>query len=159
MGLDSDRCPECGRAFDLSIPTSFTYKPPFVLLRYWMPALLPRPLFIHGSTSHVGDEKTCVYTKGHLTKRVTERTENQKLTFDVIEQDRIENHSIDLTSGSFTFVSESPNQTRVELATTYRLKLGPRWVWRPFETWATHSLHRYVLEGMREKAIAEEARK
>jgi len=125
------------------------------LLRYG----LPRPLFTRGSTAHVGDQKICVYTKGHLTKRVIERIENQKLIFDVIEQDHIENHSIDLKSGSFTFVAESPTQTRIELATTYRPKLGPRWVWRPVEAWATRSLHRYVLEGMRGKAISDEARK
>lgn len=113
---------------------------------------LPRPLYTRGSTAHVGDEKVCIYTKGHLTKRVTERDPDHRLAFDVIEQDRIENRSIRLTSGSFDLISVSPSQTRVELTTNYEPKLGPRWIWRPAEQLATHALHRDVLEGMREKA-------
>ena len=142
---------DVGHAWNAMMFYEEVRQPPPWLLRYG----LPRPIFTRGSTANVGDQKVCVYTKGHLTKRVTERIENQKLSFDVIEQDHIENHSIDLKSGSFTFIAETPNRTRVELATTYRPKLGPRWVWRPVETWATRSLHRYVLEGMREKAITD----
>jgi hypothetical protein len=125
------------------------HSPPPWLLRYG----LPRPLYARGSTAHVGDIKTCVYSKGHLTKRVTGRIPNQLLAFDVIEQDKIEVHSVRLTDGSFAFSSTTPNSTHVELTTRYQPKLGPRWAWRPFERLAVHSLHGYVLEGMRIKAV------
>ncbi len=39
-GLSASACPECGRAFSLSDPTSFTRNPPFVLWRFWLPGLL-----------------------------------------------------------------------------------------------------------------------
>jgi hypothetical protein len=123
------------------------HRPPW-LLRYG----LPRPLYARGSTAAVGDIKTCVYSKGHLTKRLTRRIPEQMLAFDVIEQDRIENNSVRLTGGSFALASEGPELTHVELTTSYQPKLGPRWVWRPFERLAVHSLHRHVLDGMRLKA-------
>ncbi|HEY2584285.1 MAG TPA: SRPBCC family protein [Tepidisphaeraceae bacterium] len=129
------------------------HRPPW-LLRYG----LPRPLYARGSVAHVGDTKTCVYTKGHLTKRVTQRIPEQLLAFDVIEQDRIETHSVRLTDGSFAFEADGPRTTRVELTTRYQPKLGPRWVWRPFETWAVHTLHGYVLEGMAQRAVEEAQR-
>ena len=116
----------------------------------------PCPLYTQGSVEHVGDCKTCVYSKGHLVKRVTGREVDQRLAFDVIEQDQIENHSIRLTSGSFDFMPINPDDTRVTLTTSYQPKLGPaRWVWRPAELLATHALHRHVLEGMRRKAVGE----
>lgn len=124
------------------------HRPPW-LLRYG----LPRPLYARGSVAHVGDTKTCIYTKGHLTKRVTRRIPDHLLAFDVIEQDRIETPSVRLTGGSFAFEAEGPTMTRVELRTRYQPKLGPRWVWRPFERWAVHTLHGYVLEGMSRQAV------
>lgn len=123
-------------------------RPPW-LLRYG----LPRPLYTFGSVERVGDVRTCVYTKGHLTKRVTRRVPDALLAFEVIEQDRIETDSVRLTGGSFAFSSEGPRRARVDLTTTYQPKLGPRWIWRPFEQWAVHTMHGHVLEGMKEQAV------
>jgi hypothetical protein len=39
-GLESDRCPECGRPFDAGDPRTFTFKPPFVAWWYWTPGVL-----------------------------------------------------------------------------------------------------------------------
>src|SRR5580700_4142743 len=39
-GLDAARCPECGRAFDLRIPSTFTTKPLFNRWRFWLPGFL-----------------------------------------------------------------------------------------------------------------------
>lgn len=113
---------------------------------------LPKPLYTHGNCQRVGDIKTCVYTKGHLTKRVTEYNLDRRLAFDVIEQEKIENHSVRLTDGSFDFTPIGENQTRIDLTTRYEPKLGPRWIWRPAERLAVHTMHHHVLEGMREKA-------
>jgi len=137
-----------GRAWNaLMFYEEVRHRPPW-LLRYG----LLRPLFTRGSTQRVGDTKVCVYTKGHLTKRVTQREPNELLAFDVIEQDRIETNSVRLTGGSFRFIPRSPTQTRVDLSTSYQPKLGPRWVWRPFERLAVHTLHCHVLEGMKIEA-------
>jgi hypothetical protein len=39
LGLESRRCPECGREFDPADPRTVTLKPPFVSARYWMPGM------------------------------------------------------------------------------------------------------------------------
>ena len=123
------------------------HEPP-LLLRW----LLPRPLYTSGGTQHVGDRKVCVYSKGRLVKKITRRDEGKLLAFDVIEQEKIETRSIRLTGGQFRFEAVGPAETRVTLATEYQPLLGPRFAWRWAETWATHTLHRHVLEGMRMKA-------
>jgi rRNA maturation protein Nop10 len=140
-----------GRAWNAVMFYEEVHHPPPWLLRWG----LPKPLYTSGSVAHVGDTKTCIYTKGHLTKRVTERDLDRRLAFDIIEQDRIENHSIRLTDGSFDFTPEGADLTRVDLTTRYEPKLGPRWIWRPAELLAVHTLHDYVLEGMRRKAAGE----
>ena len=38
-GLDADRCPECGTAFDLSDPRTYLTEPPVLWWRFWAPAL------------------------------------------------------------------------------------------------------------------------
>jgi hypothetical protein len=113
---------------------------------------LPRPLRAIGRSEKVGDVKFCIYNKGRLAKQVTHVDRQKLLTFDVIAQDRIENHSVRLTSGGFAFQPLNPDLTRVELTSSYEPKLTPRWIWRPAERLAVHTLHRHVLEGMRRKA-------
>lgn len=126
------------------------HKPP-LLLRIG----LPRPLYTRGRSDAVGDVKVCVYSKGRLAKQVTERVPDRRLAFNVVEQDRIENHSVRLTGGSFEFTAAGPDATHIELTTSYEPKLGPRWVWRPAERLAVHTLHGHVLEGMRQKALGQ----
>jgi hypothetical protein len=119
---------------------------------------LPRPLYTHGSMESVGDIKVCIYTKGRLVKRITQRVPDSILSFDVVEQSKIEVRSVVLKTGSFRFVPVSADQTRVTLSTTYQPLLGPRWAWRWSEKIGVHTLHEYILNGMRLKAAAEAAR-
>jgi hypothetical protein len=116
---------------------------------------LPHPLYTQGSTESVGDFKACVYNHGRLVKRVTQRVPNVILSFDVVEQTKIENRSVVLKGGSFQFSPISPNQSRVTLSTTYQPLLGPRWAWRWSERIGIHTLHGYVLNGMRLKAATD----
>lgn len=59
LGYRGD-CPECGRYFDLSLPNSFTCKPPFLFWTYWMPGLLMAVgggvavLFVLGVSGSIG---------------------------------------------------------------------------------------------------------
>jgi hypothetical protein len=138
-----------GRTWNALMFYEEVHRPAPWLLRYG----LPRPLYATGSTMRVGATKVCIYSKGHLSKRVTRRVPRRFLAFDVIEQDRIENHSIRPTGGSFALVPQGTDRTRVWLTTRYQPKLGPRWIWRPFEKLAVHTLHQHVLEGMRLKAL------
>lgn len=125
-------------------------RPPF-LMRF----ALPRPLFTRGSTDEVGDMKVCVYSKGRLVKRVSQRVPNVILAFDLVEQTKIENRSVVLKGGSFQFVPIDANQTYVTLMTRYQPLLGPRWAWRWAEKLGIHTMHDYVLNGMRLKALSD----
>ncbi|HWE96504.1 MAG TPA: hypothetical protein VG269_21255 [Tepidisphaeraceae bacterium] len=138
-----------GRAWNAVMFYEEVHHRPPLLLRIG----LPRPLYTRGSTAAVGDRKVCVYSKGRLVKQVTQRVPERRLAFDVIGQEKIENNSVRLTGGSFDFTCAAPETTHVELTTSYEPKLGPRWIWRPAERLAVHTLHRHVLEGMREKAM------
>jgi hypothetical protein len=119
---------------------------------------LPHPLYTIGSTESVGEFKVCVYGKGRLVKRIDERVPNVRLGFAVAEQTKIENRSVVLKGGSFDFSALGANVTRVILSTRYQPLLGPRWAWRWAEEIGVHTLHGYVLDGMRLKAIANAAR-
>ncbi|HEX4123984.1 MAG TPA: hypothetical protein VHY37_04595 [Tepidisphaeraceae bacterium] len=118
------------------------------LLRY----ALPKPLYTIGSSWKVGDRKICVYTKGRLVKYITAVQAGRRLDFAVIEQTHIENRSVRLIGGSFIFTPIDADHTRITLSTRYEPLLSPRWAWRPFETLGMGTLHRFVLEGMAEKA-------
>src|SRR5207247_2294662 len=105
-------------------------------VRHAPPALfrlgMPRPLYTSGSAAAVGDEKTCVYDKGRLVKRITVREPERLLAFRVVEQG-FEQHAMTLSGGAFEFapVQGDPGRTRVTLSTRYHPHLGPRWCWRP----------------------------
>lgn len=142
--LDVDRA----RAWRTMLVYEEVHATPSLLLRM----LLPRPLGTRGKMESVGDVKTCIYTRGYLRKQVISIEPEKRLTFSVIEQVKIENRSVRLDSGSFEFGDAGAGHTRVTLNTTYEPLLAPRWVWRPFEAWAVHSLHDYVLQGMEHRA-------
>jgi RNA polymerase subunit RPABC4/transcription elongation factor Spt4 len=113
---------------------------------------LARPLLAQGRSDRVGDVKTCIYNKGYLSKRTTAVKPGEMLAFEVIGQQIGYEHDVRLRSGAFEFEPAGENQTRVTLSTTYEPLLSPRWVWRPFERYAVHTLHGHVLEGMRREA-------
>lgn len=113
---------------------------------------LPRPLYTTGKSAHVGDIKVCVYSKGHLVKRITQAEHGRLLAFQVVQQRQIEDHDVRLTGGAFRFEPIDATHTRVTLSTSYEPLLTPRAVWRPFERLAVHALHGHVLAGMKIKA-------
>jgi hypothetical protein len=141
------------RAWDTVMFYEEVRHPPPALFRLGM----PRPLYTSGSSAAVGEEKTCVYDKGRLVKRITEREEQRRLSFRVVEQG-FEQHAMTLSGGAFEFepvgeeAAGDPGRTRVTLSTRYHPHLGPRWCWRPFERLTVRTLHGHVLKGMAEKA-------
>jgi hypothetical protein len=110
---------------------------------------LARPVTTSGSSHTVGDEKTCIYNKGRITKRVTAVEENRRLDFIITEQHIGYERDVRLTGGSFIFEPLDAESTRVTLVTEYEPLLRPRFAWRWGERWAIHTLHGHVLEGMR----------
>ncbi len=113
---------------------------------------LARPLSASGSGRRAGDIKKCVYNKGHISKRITAVNAPRLLAFDVIEQQIGYERDVRLVDGSFEFVPIGDGLTQVRLTTRYVPRLSPRWCWRPFEEIAVHTLHDYVIEGIRLRA-------
>lgn len=108
---------------------------------------LPRPVRTIGASQTAGDVKRCIYTHGHLTKRITRAERGVRLEFEVVEQELMK-QDVRLVGGSFEFEPLGPNATRVTLVTRYEPLILPRVLWRPVERLVVHTLHRHVLEGM-----------
>lgn len=113
---------------------------------------LPRPIRSQGSKESVGNVVRCYYDRGYLVKRISERVENERLAFDVLEQQLGFEHDVKLQHGSFEIVPDDGahrRRCRIVVTTTYERYPRPTWIWQPFEELVVHTLHEHVLEGMR----------
>jgi len=119
---------------------------PPLLLRH----ALGYPTNARGSKLAVGDTTRCIFTSGHVTKRVTAVEPEERLAFVVIDQQLGYEHAVRLLSGAFEVeaIPGEPGEARVTLVTEYEPLLGPRWVWRPAERLALRMVQGHVLEGM-----------
>lgn len=109
---------------------------------------LRTPVRTVGRMEIVGDRRKCIYTRGHLTKELTEIRPGERLAFRVVEQEMFEDYSVRLLTGSFDLTPTDDHRTRVTLTTRYQPLLRPRMAWQPFEERVVHDLHRHVLNGM-----------
>lgn len=120
------------------------HQPPPLALRIGF----PRPVSTQGEFAEVGDEQRCSYTKGFIVKRLTALEPGRRFSFDVLEQAVGFERSVRLRQGSFTLEPGRDGGTRLIVETVYEDRLRPAWIWRPFESWAVSSLHRYLIEGV-----------
>lgn len=120
----------------------------------WLLRLTPslRPARVIGHAREVGDVQTCIYERGKLSKQITEIDPGRRVEFIVVDQEDIEDDSVELLGGSFTFEPAAGGRCLVTLETTYRPRLGPRLAWRPSERLTMQTLHRHVLRGIEEDA-------
>lgn len=112
---------------------------------------LPRPLGASPSGGADGDEQVCVYTTGHVKKRVVERAEARRLEFVVTEQAVGFEHDVRLRGGAFDLTDDGVGGTRLRLTTRYVGIPRPAFVWRTVEGWALTALHRHVIDAVRER--------
>jgi hypothetical protein len=110
-------------------------------------ALLPRPIRSDGEKTRVGARVRCVYEGGHLVKQITVAEPGHLLRFEVLEQNLGLENCISMGEGSYE-IRPMEGGSEVLLTTTYRGHLRPRFLWRPFERFLAHRLHRHILEGM-----------
>lgn len=117
---------------------------PMPLLRMFLPA----PIRTQGDKTRVGASIACAYEGGYLEKRITEAERGRCVRFDVLVQNLGVEDCISMNGGSYE-MQVAAGGTEVVLTTRYRGHLRPRWLWRPFEHFLAHRLHRHILDGMR----------
>lgn len=117
---------------------------PMPLLRMFLPA----PIRTRGEKTRVGAIIECTYDGGYLEKRITTSERARFVGFDVTIQDLGVEDCISMNDGSYA-IRGNDDRSEVVLTTRYRGHLRPRWLWRPFERFLAHRLHRHILDGMR----------
>jgi hypothetical protein len=112
--------------------------------------ILPQPVCSEGDKLHVGGVVRCTYRRGHLLKRITAAEVAQHLRFEVIEHRLGIERFAEARQGMYE-LRAIPGGTDVALTTLYEGRMGPRAIWRPFERFVCHRVHRHILLGMRER--------
>ncbi len=109
---------------------------------------LPAPVRTEGDKTKVGGLVRCTYQGGHLIKRITLLAPPSRMEFEVLEQHLGVEDCVATSDGSYA-IRATPGGAEVTLTTRYHGNLRPRWLWRPFEKFLAHKVHRHILEGMR----------
>lgn len=120
-------------------------EPPPLLLRL----LLPLPIGTDGAKSAVGDEAMCLYTGGHLRKRVTRIEPCRHYGFDVVDQQLAVGGGLLLTGGCYVLRELTSRRTEVAVTTRYVSHKRAARLWRPIEAFVCHIFHRHLLAAMR----------
>jgi hypothetical protein len=120
-------------------------QPAPVLLRW----LLPAPVRTEGGKQNLNAVVRCTYQGGFLIKKITDSKPGSIIEFDVLKQSLGIEGFVSLGRGSYRLFEDGEGHTRVVLNTCYRGHLRPRVLWRPFERWVAHMMHRHILSGMR----------
>lgn len=115
--------------------------------------LLPTPVRTEGGKQNLHAVVRCTYRGGFLIKKITDSKPGSVIEFDVLKQALGIEGFVALGRGSYRLL-EDEGKTRVVLNTCYRGHLKPRALWRPFERWVAHMMHRHILDGMRIHLLA-----
>jgi hypothetical protein len=110
--------------------------------------LLPLPLRSEGSKSETGSLVRCIYSGGHLVKRITNVQTGQLVAFEVLEQELGIEGFATLEGGSYRILKRGAS-SGVVLTTRYCGHLRPRWLWRTLERWLARGVHERILQGMK----------
>jgi hypothetical protein len=125
---------------------------PSLLLRLFLPA----PVRTDGDKRTPGAQVHCTYDGGDLDKRITAVDAPHYVAFEVLAQHLGIEDSVTTSDGSYA-IRATGQGSHVALTTRYHGHLRPRWLWRPFERFLAHLVHRHILTGMREVLRAEGA--
>jgi hypothetical protein len=118
---------------------------------------LPTPVRTRGEKTRVGAIIECTYDGGYLEKRITEAEPAQFVRFEVLVQQLGVEDCISMQGGSYE-ITKDGHGSKVVLATRYSGHLRPRWLFRPFEHYLAHRLHRHILDGMQAMLAESSAR-
>lgn len=109
---------------------------------------LPLPVRTRGAKHREGATIECTYDGGYLEKIITKTEPPHFVSFDVTLQKLGVEACISMTGGSYEIRPAADGGSDVVLTTGYHGHLRPRWLWRPFERYLAHRVHRHILVGM-----------
>ena len=118
-------------------------KPPLLLRCF-----LPCPVRTEGAKGAVGAKVRCIYSRGHLIKRISVLAPPYLLRFEIVEQHLGIEGSIVVAGGSYELY-HSGDETDLTMTTRYLALLRPRWLWRPLERLIARQLHKFIVRGIR----------
>ncbi len=96
----------------------------------------------------VGGLRTCYFSGGTITERITELEKGKILKMDVIDYQLTGRKWLVFKEAIYTFDEIGPDSCRLTRITTYSSTLKPRIYWQPLEKLGIDQEHKYVLENL-----------
>jgi len=112
---------------------------------------LPIPRKCVLDSAEIGGIRTCYFSGGTITEKITEIEKGKVLRMDVISFNLMVSKWLGFQEAIYYFESVDGNSCRMTRITTYTSALSPRFYWRPLEKVGIKEEHEYVFDGVQHK--------
>ncbi len=116
---------------------------------------LPIPYKCILEKEEVGGLRTCYFSGGKITERITEIEKAKVLRMDVIDYKLTGRKWLGFKEAIYYFDKVGQDSCKLTRITTYTSVLKPRFYWKPLETYSIDQEHLFVLKSL-EKNLKEE---
>ncbi|HRI00959.1 MAG TPA: hypothetical protein PK006_07905 [Saprospiraceae bacterium] len=110
---------------------------------------LPIPTKCILEKEEVGGLRTCHFSGGSITEKITELERGKLLKMDVIEYQLTGRKWLGFREAIYYFEKITADSSKITRVTTYSSELKPRFYWEPLEKWAIAQEHEYVFENLK----------
>jgi hypothetical protein len=101
----------------------------------------------------VGGLRTCYFSGGTITEKITELNKGKVLRMDVIDYKLTGRKWLGFKEAIYYFDSLGKNSSRITRITTYTSELKPRSYWQPLEKIGIEQEHEYVFNNLKRDLI------
>ncbi|BDS12790.1 SRPBCC family protein [Aureispira anguillae] len=109
---------------------------------------LPIPQKCVLETEEVGGIRTCYFSGGTITERITQLEVGKVLKMDVIDYQLTGRNWLGFNEAIYYFEEVEESKCKLTRITTYTSKLKPRFYWEPLEKIGIIQEHNYVFENL-----------
>ncbi len=109
---------------------------------------LPIPTKCILEKDEVGGLRTCYFSGGTITERITELEKAKIIRMDVIDHKLPGNKWLGFKEAIYYFDKVGQDSCKLTRITTYTSELLPRFYWRPFEKMGINQEHEYVFASL-----------
>ncbi len=107
---------------------------------------LPIPTKCVLEKEEVGGLRTCHFSGGTITEKITELEKGKVLKMDVIDYRLTGRKWLGFKEAIYYFEEAGQGSCKLTRVTTYTSELTPRLYWEPLEKWGIEQEHKYVLD-------------